>query len=135
MQDVPLQKASIIERCLRRVAEIYRGDPASLKDWDRQDAILLNLERACQAAIDLAMFTCAQDHLGVPTSSADAFLLLEKAGRIPLALGQALRAMVGFRNVAVHAYRELDLAIVQRVVETAHRDLAALCRALGLRID
>ncbi|MHB8418930.1 MAG: hypothetical protein ACYDCL_12705 [Myxococcales bacterium] len=30
-EDVPLQKASIIERCLRRVAELYGNDPAVLQ--------------------------------------------------------------------------------------------------------
>lgn len=132
--DVALEKAAIIERCLRRVAEEYAGDPARLTDRTHQDAIVLNLERACQAAIDLAMHLCAHEHLGVPKDSGEAFELLQAAGKISAELGASMRGMVGFRNVAIHAYRALDLAILRRVVEGSHRDLVELCRALGLRI-
>ena len=54
--DVILAKVEIIERCLHRIREEYAGVPANLYDnWTRQDSILLNLERACQASIDLAL--------------------------------------------------------------------------------
>ena len=53
--DVVLNKASIIERCLRRVREEYADNPTNLHDdITKQDAIVLNLQRACQAAIDLS---------------------------------------------------------------------------------
>jgi uncharacterized protein YutE (UPF0331/DUF86 family) len=55
VDDVVLNKAAIIERCWRRVRQEYRDDPSRLSDQTRQDAIVLNLERACQAAIDLAI--------------------------------------------------------------------------------
>jgi len=51
--DVLLNKASIIERCLHRIEDEYQDDPANLyENVTRQDAIVLNLQRACQAAID-----------------------------------------------------------------------------------
>ncbi|MHC1767858.1 MAG: DUF86 domain-containing protein [Verrucomicrobiia bacterium] len=54
--DVTLAKVEIIERCLRRISEVYAGNAANLfNDFTKQDSILLNLERACQAAIDLAL--------------------------------------------------------------------------------
>ena len=46
MDDVLLNKAGIMERCLRRVAEEYAGTPSRLLDPTHQDAIVLNLERA-----------------------------------------------------------------------------------------
>ena len=134
MDDVLLNKAAIMERCLRRVAEEYAGTPARLLDPTHQDAIVLNLERACQAAIDAAMYLVAQDHLGVPQASADAFTLLEKAGRLDRGLAARLRAMVGFRNVAVHEYQKLNLEILQAIVESRGSDFVAFCAAIGLRI-
>lgn len=104
MDDVLLNKAGIIERCLRRVAEEYRGDPTRLEVFTYQDSIVLNLERACQASIDMAMYVVARDHLGVPQDSADAFRLLAQAGRLDAPLAERLRRMVGFRNVALHEY-------------------------------
>lgn len=121
--DVAINKAAIIERCLRRVAEEYAGDPARLMNITHQDAIILNLERACQAAIDLAMHAVAKDRLGVP-----------QASRISGALAAKLRAMVGFWNIAIHQYQALDVTVLRHVIESAHGDLVEFCRALGLRI-
>lgn len=54
--DVILNKAAIIERCVARVREEYADDERNLTDnLTRQDSIILNLQRACEAAIDLAM--------------------------------------------------------------------------------
>ncbi len=63
MDDVLLIRAAIIERCLRRIGEEYALDPSRLANLTHQDAIILNLERACQAAIDMAMHVVAQEHL------------------------------------------------------------------------
>ena len=69
------------------------------------DDVLLNkaaiIERACQAAIDMAMRLTAKERLGVPQSSAEGFDLLARAGKIPVDLAERLRAMTGFRNVAI----------------------------------
>lgn len=60
--DVLLNKAAIIERCLQRIHEEYSGHESALEtDYTRQDAIVLNLQRACEAAIDLAMHVSALD--------------------------------------------------------------------------
>ena len=68
--DVVLNKTSIIERCLWRVQEEYDGDPANLHDdITEQDAIVLNLQRACQAAIGLAMHLVREHEIGVPQES------------------------------------------------------------------
>ena len=132
--DILLNKAGIVERCLRRVSEEYQGDPGRLGIPTHQDAIVLNIERACQAAIDAAMHVVARDHLGVPQDTADAFRLLAVAGRLDGELAERLRRMVAFRNVAVHEYQALDLAILRSVVETRLIDFVDLCAALGLRV-
>lgn len=134
MNDVLLAKASVIERCLRRIDEEYAGDAGRLQNFTHQDAIVLNLERACQAAIDMALHLVAQEHLGVPQSSSEAFTLLEAAGRIDAELATVMRAMVGFRNVVVHAYQRLDVAVLQGVIERSRHDLTRLCSSLGVRI-
>lgn len=134
MDDVLLNKAAIIERCLRRVDEEYSSNPLRLADFTHQDAIVLNLERACQAAIDLAMHVVAREHLGVPQSSAQAFDLLAQARHISPELAGKLRAMVGFRDVAIHEYQSLNLDILKRIVENCRRDFIDFCATLGLNI-
>lgn len=116
--DVVLNKSSIIERCLQRVREEYDDDPVNLHDdITKQDAIILNLQRACQAAIDLAMHLVREHDLGVPQESREAFALLEEQGHLDPDLSRRLMRMVGFRNVAVHEYQSLNLDIVQSIVE------------------
>ncbi len=115
--DVVLNKAATIERCLRRVREEYAGNAAHLEDQTRQDAIVLNIQRACQAAIDLAMYHVRLHGLGLPQESRDAFRLLVEAGRLDADLGAEMERMVGFRNVAVHDYLALSLPIVQAIIE------------------
>jgi uncharacterized protein YutE (UPF0331/DUF86 family) len=39
-------------------------------------------------------------------------------------------AMVGFRNIAVHEYRKLDLATVRRIIEHRLDDLLAFSKAM-----
>lgn len=116
--DVLINKASIVERCLQRIEEEYQNDPANLyEDVTRQDAIVLNLQRACQAAIDLAMHLVRAHELGVPQESREAFAFLEEAEYLDSELSGRLQRMVGFRNVAIHNYQELNLDIVQSIIE------------------
>lgn len=120
--DVILNKAASIERCLRRITEEYGGDPRNLSgNQTKQDAMVLNLQRACETAIDLAMYVVRQKGLGLPQESREAFALLEKAGLLPAELASRLQRMVGFRNVAVHEYARLNLDILNAII-TTHLD-------------
>ncbi|MEW6683036.1 MAG: DUF86 domain-containing protein [Nitrospirota bacterium] len=131
VDDVLLAKAAIIERCLKRIAEDYIGHEAEFaEDCMRQDAIILNLQRACEAAIDGAMHLVRTGHLGLPQESREAFSLMQKAGLLEPQLGDKMRAMVGFRNVAVHDYGSLNLDIVRAIVEKRLGDLRAFAKLL-----
>ncbi|MBI4925011.1 MAG: DUF86 domain-containing protein, partial [Bdellovibrio sp.] len=83
----------------------------------KQDSIFMNLERACQAAIDFGMHLVRTHKLGIPKDSRDSFRLLEKANLLPVKLSKNLQEMDGFRNMAVHRYREVDLKIVEDVIK------------------
>lgn len=120
MQRVVLNKVESIERCINRVEETY--DEGSLNDFLYQDAIVLNLQRACQQAIDLAMYLVAKLGLGNPKESREAFELLEEKGIISEAVAVRLKKMVGFRNLAVHEYQELDLNILESIIENNLED-------------
>jgi len=129
--DVLLAKAAIIERCLKRIGEDYTGHEADFaKDFMRQDAVILNLQRACEAAIDGAIHLVRVKRLGLPQESREAFTLVERAGLMTPDLASRMRAMVGFRNVAVHDYGSLNLDIVRAIVEQRLDDLRAFARLL-----
>lgn len=131
VDDVALSKTAIIERCLMRIEEEYVGHEGLLEsDQTRQDAIILNLQRACEAAIDLAMHVVRTRRLGIPQDSRDAFQMLFSAGLIGQSLADSMKAMIGFRNIAVHQYQDLDMAIVRTILEQRLADFTALTSQL-----
>ena len=115
--DVVLNKSAIVRRCLARIQEEYRGDKSRLDDFTIQDAIVLNLLRACEAVIDLAMHRVARDRLGIPQTSRDAFEILLGNGSIISSTAQAMKNMVGFRNIAAHSYQELQRPILEAILD------------------
>ncbi len=56
--------------------------------------------------------------------------MVQRAGLIPQELALSMKRMVGFRNVAVHAYEELDIEKVRQIIEHRLDDLAAFSRAM-----
>jgi uncharacterized protein YutE (UPF0331/DUF86 family) len=124
--DVLLNKAEIIERCLKRVREINpQGSGGFKEDMLRQDATILNIERACQAAIDAGMRITRMKGLGVPKESREVFEFLATAGIINENLAGQLKKLVGFRNIAIHNYQKMNLDIVIRLMESDFQDLRA----------
>ncbi len=116
--SIIVNKTMSIERCLKRISEDYFGHEADFENnFMRQDAILLNLQRACEQSIDLANHLVKTKSLGVPQSTRNAFELLRDAEILDDDLNRKLSHMVGFRNVAVHNYTQLDLAIVKSIIE------------------
>lgn len=117
MNDVILNKVTTIERCVHRVREVYDQNVDNLKDFTKQDSIILNIQRACEASIDLAMHIVSEKKLGIPKASRDAFKLLQEATIIDESLASTLMNMVGFRNIAVQDYQSIDLEILQAILE------------------
>ena len=129
--DVVLNKAASIERCLQRIQDEYAGNKQNLvANQTKQDAIVLNLQRACETAIDLAMYVVSQRKLGVPQDTRDAFALLQTSGIIPADLATRMQHMVGFRNVAVHEYTRLNLDIVHAIITKQLDDFRTFSSAI-----
>jgi uncharacterized protein YutE (UPF0331/DUF86 family) len=129
--DVLLNKGAIIERCLKRIREEYQGHEHELEtNLTRQDAIILNLLRACEASIDAAMHIVRQRRLGLPQESRDAFRLLEEAGLLTKELSGEMQKMVGFRNVAVHDYRKLNLQVLRSILDSRLGDFRDFVRVV-----
>ncbi len=80
-QDILLAKVAAIHRCLERIRTVTGGDPESLVDLDRQDVFVLNLQRAVQAAIDLAVHIVSDESWGIPATLEEAFTLMAAHGR------------------------------------------------------
>jgi uncharacterized protein YutE (UPF0331/DUF86 family) len=117
MDDILINKNQTVKRCLERINEEYQGDPDNLKNYTKQDSIILNIQRLSEAAIDIAMHIVAELDLGVPQNSRESFQFLAENNLIEEDLAERLKAMVGFRNIAVHEYQKLNLKIVESIIE------------------
>ncbi len=123
--DVILNKLQVIKRCVSRIHEEYDNQPANLRNFTKQDSIVLNLQRACEASIDLAMYMISKHNLGLPQSSRDAFQLLQNHGLLHSTLATRMKFMVGFRNIAVHDYQSIDPGILESIIAHHLDDLRA----------
>ena len=120
--DVLVNKAATIERCVARAREEYAANPGGFAtDFTRQDAAILNIQRACEAALDMGQHLIRRERLGVPQSARDVFALLAHGGWIEVALADQLKRMVGFRNIVVHDDQALQLPITVSII-TGHLD-------------
>jgi uncharacterized protein YutE (UPF0331/DUF86 family) len=119
MSDIAFNKKESIERCIKQVRDYYAlpSDIPFEQDFFKQDAVAVNLQRACEQCIDLANHTIKVRKLGLPKDSKESFRLLAERGIIPRDIGQNLQNMVGFRNTLVHQYQRLDLKLMVEVIE------------------
>ena len=115
--DVLINKAATIERCVARAREEFDHDPTTFEtNFSRQDAAVMNIQRACEAALDMGNHIIRRERLGLPQSARDVFEILAQAKWIDQALANSLKRMVGFRNIAVHDYQKLLMPITVKVI-------------------
>lgn len=118
MNDIILNKYTIIQRCIARINEEYIGHESELTtNYTRQDSIILNIQRACQAALDLANYVVKLKQLGIPQNNRESFSLLGDNNLVSQKLTTSMMKMVGFRNIAVHEYQKLNTDILKAVIE------------------
>lgn len=116
--DIIINKIETIKRCLSRIKEEYVTFESNLEsNYTKQDSIILNLERAAQASIDLSTHIIRIKSLGIPKTSRDVFTLLENNKIISSKTSEQMKKMVGFRSIAVHSYQSISIDIVKNIVE------------------
>ena len=127
-RTVILNKYESIERCIKRINEEYEGNANNLNNYSKADAIVLNLQRACELVIDIAMYIILTKKLGIPQTKKEAFEILFKNNYITDETYKKMRGMIEFRNIAVHDYQEIDEEILQDVIENHLCDLLEFAR-------
>jgi uncharacterized protein YutE (UPF0331/DUF86 family) len=93
------------------------------RDPQLQEAVVVNLRDGLRLSGDVASHIIAELDVGKPATTAEAFTLLEQAGVLAPATGEALRRLAGLRNMADHADAEIDWAVTEAVLRD---DLNAL---------
>lgn len=119
MNEIILNKKISIERCIAQIRKYYALDShvPFKEDYYKQDAIAMNLQRACELSIDIANLLIKIKKYGLPQDSRESFVLLHRALLIDSEMSEGLQAMVGFRNTLVHQYKKLDVNVMVDVIE------------------
>ena len=122
-KDIIYEKAGNIQRCLNRIQETTNLKTESLDNIDIQDIFVLNLQRAIQSAIDLAAHLISSEGWGLPRTLRENFDILVQKKILPKELGENLKRMVGFRNIAIHDYSRIGVEILKNILDHRLKDL------------
>jgi uncharacterized protein YutE (UPF0331/DUF86 family) len=69
----------------------------------------------------------------VPQGARGVFTLLEEADWLDKQLSQSLKNRVGFRNIAVHGYQELQLPITVAIINKHSDDFLVFSQTMLLK--
>jgi uncharacterized protein YutE (UPF0331/DUF86 family) len=133
-KNVILDKASRVDRHIKRV-ESKRNITIDqfLENADVQDILLFNLQVAIQTCIDIASHIVSDEDMGVPGSTSEIFYLLQDNGYINQAQTEKIVSAIGFRNLLVHEYGNLDLKRVYNIINNNTDDLREFVTAILLK--
>jgi uncharacterized protein YutE (UPF0331/DUF86 family) len=115
---------------LRRLARL----DVIRNDIREQRFIEHTLQLAVQAVLDVASHVVSDESLGEPATNRELFGLLARAGWLESTLANRLSLMAGFRNVLVHGYDEVDLAVVEDIVRNRLDDLVEFVAVVNRRL-
>jgi len=126
------EKLEALRRCVQRIESRRTETAEALRsDVDRQDILNLNLTRAVQLCVDMAIPVLSDTEQPAPQTMGEAFTLLAEEGAIPHSLAECMRSAVGFRNVAVHNYQAIDSDIVHHITHEGLDDFRDFARHMA----
>ncbi|MDO8370139.1 MAG: DUF86 domain-containing protein [Candidatus Nitrotoga sp.] len=134
-REVVEQKLESLRRCLQRIESKCPADAATLiADIDLQDIVSFNLSRAVQISVDIGAHLIAGMEVPPPDNMGQVFDLLAKEGVLNNELANNLKKAVGFRNIAVHNYENINWEIVHCIVKFHLADFSGFAKAIAMRL-
>ena len=84
--------------------------------------------------VDLGAHLIAELDVPPPDTMGQTFDALAQVGVIHESLAQQLKKAVGFRNIAVHHYEEIDWAIVHSIALNHLSDFSEFAKVIAARL-
>jgi uncharacterized protein YutE (UPF0331/DUF86 family) len=112
-----------LDQGLGSLARRQEATPAERKNETWLLAVKYLFVTTIEACIDIAQHLCSTESLGTPADNGDAIRRIGDAGIIKSRTASAMVSAVGFRNVLVHEYVEVDDRIVIDRLQD-HHDLS-----------
>ena len=116
------KRLAFIETCVAELRRLARPEMIA-SDIREERFVEHTLQVAIQAAQDVASHIVSDERLGEPRTNRELFDLLVRAGWLTDSEAAPLGNMIGFRNILVHGYGDIDLSVVQDVLENHLEDL------------
>ena len=131
--ELVAKKLAFIETC---VAELRRlANPEIIETDIREERFVEHtLQMAIQAAQDVASHIVSDERMGEPRTNRELFDLLARNGWLEESDAALLGNMVGFRNILVHGYGDVDLSIVRDVLENHLDELLQFAAVVRTRL-
>lgn len=135
MTDAELvaKKLARIETCIAELRRLAMPDRLET-DLVQQRFVEHTLQIAIQAALDVSSHIVSDERLGEPETNRALFVHLARGGWVPAELLPVLERMAGFRNVLVHGYDDVEIAVVRRVLDHHLDDLERFVAAVRARL-
>lgn len=131
--DLVAKRLALIETAVADLRRLARPDRLA-EDLREERFVEHTLQIAIQAALDVASHIVSDERLGEPATNRQLFDLLHRAGWVERDLAVTLSRMAAFRNVLVHGYQTVDLAIVQDLMTNHLDDLLAFVTVVRRRL-
>lgn len=129
--DIIQNKINAVERYLSILKEYAKYSETEIKkDQTLSGAVERYLYLAAQATIDLAEATISHKQLRKPSTMSESFSILEENNVISADLTEAMRKMVGFRNILAHDYEDVDYTILDNVLREKTKDITVFLSAI-----
>jgi uncharacterized protein YutE (UPF0331/DUF86 family) len=124
---------------LDEALQVLRGHQGrSLEELaaDREERWIVErgLQLCAQNALDVATHLAASAGHDVPDYAAAIDCLVEM-GVLPHDFGARFRGIAGFRNVVVHGYLNVDVALLHRLLNEHLDDFAEFARRVGAHLE
>lgn len=89
-----------------------------------------HIQKACQAALDIANHIIAEGNLGTPTMYRELGFILAKEKVITLEMAKKLESVAKFRNLLVHEYGEIDPKTIYKIIHQDIDDLSVFAQQI-----
>lgn len=112
-----------LEDSLRRIRQMDFTVDMISTDEDIQDLLDRRMQKAIEACIDIAVHLASELRLPSQEKASDVFKILAQNKIIDKQSAQKLKGAVGFRNILVHEYTEVDYHLAYSDLDLKLKDL------------
>ena len=134
-KNIVYKHLQILEESIDRIRDMDFTFDMVLGDEDIQDLLDRRMQKAIESAIDIAANIVAGEKLGQAETAGELFLLLGKKNILTKELAEKLAKAVGFRNILVHEYADIDYELAYRDLDSNLLDLEFFAKAVKKLIN